>query len=144
MKKRIWLIVLYVMLCSTIAFSIYFGIAENPHFSINEFCMGLASELVGMLFAVLVVDSYIRLRTERAEERKRQRDISKHSALASSGFEAVGGESSGVKSVSVIQDKQTGLHYLFVVHETGSALTPLLDQDGNPASNPTLGGQSEE
>jgi len=95
--------------------------------------MGLASELVGLIFAVVIVENYIRLKTERAKEKKQTRDISTELNLTQSGFELISGEGfNTVKSVSILRDKQTGVQYLLVIHENGSGLTPLLDKDGKP------------
>ena len=115
----------------TVSFNV--GIVNNPNFNIHDFCMGLASELVGLIFAVVIVENYIRLKTERAKEKKQTRDISTELNLTQSGFELISGEGfNTVKSVSILRDKQTGVQYLLVIHENGSGLTPLLDKDGKP------------
>jgi len=95
--------------------------------------MGLASELVGLIFAVVIVENYIRMKTERAKEKRQTRDTSEEQNLMQSGFEVIGGEGfSAVKSIATLKDKQTGVQYLLVIHEHGSGLTPLLDKDGKP------------
>jgi len=93
--------------------------------------MGLASELVGLIFAVVIVENYIRIKTDHAKEKKQMRDVSKKPDLTQSGFEVIGDEGfNAVKSISTLRDKQTGAQYLLVIHENGGGLTPLLDKDG--------------
>jgi len=88
---------------------------------------------VGLIFAVVIVENYIRMKTERAKEKKQTRDIGKELNLTQSGFEVISCEGFDVvKSISTLKDKQTGVQYLLVIHENGSGLTPLLDKDGKP------------
>lgn len=44
-----------------IIFSItfYFGVFANPNFNIYDFCMNLASEVLGLIIAVVIIDTYI-------------------------------------------------------------------------------------
>ena len=51
-----------------IVFSItfYFGVFANPNFNIHEFCMNLASEILGLVITVVIVDTYM-------EEKKSKR-----------------------------------------------------------------------
>jgi len=107
-KKRIWYYVITIVYFTVFAVSFSVGIGNNPNFNIHDFCMGLASELVGLIFAVVIVENYIRIKTERAKEKKQTRDISKELDLRQSGFEIIGGEGfNAVKGVSTLRDKQT-------------------------------------
>lgn len=130
-RKNIWYYVITVIFCSVFIVSFNLGITHNPNFNIHDFCMGLASELVGLVFAVIIVDSYIKMKTERAQAKKLKRAASQQPDLAQSGFEVIGGNSFGmVKSISTLQDTQTGVQYILVQNESG--LTLLLDQEGRP------------
>jgi len=132
-KKRIWYYAITIVYFAVFAVSFNVGVANNPNFNIHDFCMRLASELVGLIFAVVIVENYIRMKTERAKEKKQTRDIGKELNLTQSGFEVISCEGFDVvKSISTLKDKQTGVQYLLVIHENGSGLTPLLDKDGKP------------
>ena len=132
-KRRIWYYAITIVYFTVFTVSFNVGIASNPNFNIHDFCMGLATELVGLIFAVVIVENYIRMKTERAKEKRQTRDTSEEQNLMQSGFEVIGGEGfSAVKSIATLKDKQTGVQYLLVIHEHGSGLTPLLDKDGKP------------
>jgi hypothetical protein len=38
----------------------YFGIIVNPNFNIYDFCMNLSSEVLGLVIAIVLVDTYVR------------------------------------------------------------------------------------
>lgn len=54
-KIRILLIVMFI----TFGITFYFGVFANPTFNIHDFCMNLASEILGLVIAVVIVDTYI-------------------------------------------------------------------------------------
>ena len=132
-KKRIWYYIITIIYFAVFSVTFNVGVVNNPGFNIHDFCMGLASELVGLIFAVVIVENYIRMKTEHNQEKRLTNDVSKEPGLTQNGFEIIGGEGySSVKSVSTLRDKHTGVQYLLVIHENGSGLTPLLDKDGRP------------
>lgn len=55
-KIRILFIIMFIIF--GIAF--YFGVFANPNFNIHDFCMNLASEILGLVIAVVIVDTYVR------------------------------------------------------------------------------------
>jgi len=55
-KIRILLIMMFI----TFSITFYFGVFANPNFNIHDFCMNLASEILGLVIAVVVVDTYVR------------------------------------------------------------------------------------
>lgn len=57
-NKKIKILLLVMVIAFSITF--YFGIFANPNFNINDFCMNLASEILGILITVVIVDSYIK------------------------------------------------------------------------------------
>ena len=113
----------------------YIGVFGNPNFNIYDFFMNLASELVGIVFVVVIVDQYVSLKIARRNEKNR--NIANNTPVSTqSGFDIFINEGNGsVKSVSTFKDTQTGVQYLFVVHENGSSLTPLLDKNGKPMTD---------
>ncbi len=135
-KKYISFLVIGIITSCVFSMTFAIGVFDNPNFTIQDFCMNLASELAGLIITVLVVDTYIRLgRNYYSEKRKlRAAHAKKPAAKAKkeSGFEILNDTGGAVKSISTVRDKQTGIHYLLVVHETGSGLTPLLSKDGKP------------
>jgi len=55
-KIRILLIMMFI----TFSITFYFGVFANLNFNIHDFCMNLASEILGLVIAVVVVDTYVR------------------------------------------------------------------------------------
>lgn len=56
-KKR--LRILLLLMCITFAVTFYYGVFANPNFNIHDFCMNLSSEIVGLVIALVLVDSYV-------------------------------------------------------------------------------------
>lgn len=56
-RKKYIIISIIMMALFGIIFSI--GIFGNPNFSIQDFCMNLASEIVGLVIALTIVEIYI-------------------------------------------------------------------------------------
>lgn len=56
-KKKIKLLVFVMFILFSITF--YLGVFANPNFNIYDFCMNLASEILGLLIAIVIVDSYV-------------------------------------------------------------------------------------
>lgn len=56
-KKKMRILLLIMFFVFTITF--YFGVFANPNFNIYDFCMNLASEILGLIIAVAIVDTYI-------------------------------------------------------------------------------------
>lgn len=52
--------VLLIIICITFSVSFYFGIFANPNFNIYDFCMNLSSEILGLVIALVLVDTYIK------------------------------------------------------------------------------------
>ena len=126
--KRFLIVSIIFFSVFSVTFSI--GIFNNPNFNILDFCTNLASELLGLVIALVIVDSYISTKREYRQEKSEQPvDVTK----INNGFEVIDNNDPGtVKSISTVRDKQTGVQYLLVVHEYGSGLTPLLDKEGKP------------
>lgn len=57
-KKKLGILLLIMFIVFSITF--YFGVFANPNFNIYDFCMNLASEILGLIIAVVIVDTYIR------------------------------------------------------------------------------------
>lgn len=53
-KIRILLVVIFVVFSITF----YFGVFANQNFNIYDFCMNLTSEILGLIIAVVIVDTY--------------------------------------------------------------------------------------
>jgi len=56
-KKKIRILLVAMFIIFSITF--YFGVFANPNFNIHDFCMNLASEILGLIIAVVIVDTYI-------------------------------------------------------------------------------------
>lgn len=54
-KTKILLIIMFIIFSITF----YFGVFSNPKFNIYDFCMNLSSEILGLIIAVVIVDTYI-------------------------------------------------------------------------------------
>lgn len=52
--------VLLLIMCLTFSVVFYFGVFSNPTFNINDLCMNLASEIIGIVIALVLVDTYIK------------------------------------------------------------------------------------
>jgi len=132
-STRFYIITVVYMLVFYATF--YIGVFGNPNFNIYDFFMNLASELVGIVFVVVIVDQYVSLKIARRNEKNRN-NANNTPVSTQSGFDIFINEGNGsVKSVSTLKDTQTGVQYLFVVHENGSSLTPLLDKNGKPMTD---------
>lgn len=136
-KKHIQYLVVSVIYFSVFSTTFSIGVVNNPNFNLIDFCMNLASELLGLIFSLVIVDTYIKMKRDYNQEKTRLRDLPLNKAEditeKESVFEVVNNEGFGVvKNVSTLRDKQTGIQYLFVIHENGSGLTPLLDKNGKP------------
>lgn len=57
-KNKIRILIVAMFIVFSITF--YFGVFANPNFNIHDFCMNLASEVLGLLITVVIVDTYIR------------------------------------------------------------------------------------
>lgn len=131
--KHFWYYVITIVYFAVFSVTFNVGIINNPNFNIHDFCMGFASELAGLIFAIIIVENYIRMRTARTQEKKLEKSVNKEPDLTQSGFEVIGGKGIGsIMNVSTMRDKRTGVQYLLVIHENGCGLTPLLDEDGRP------------
>lgn len=54
-KMKIMLVAMFIIFSITF----YFGVFANPNFNIYDFCMNLASEVLGLIIAVVIIDTYI-------------------------------------------------------------------------------------
>ncbi len=112
------------------------GITENPDFNIHDLGLNLVSEILGLVFTLVIVDVYVSTKRELRQERADQKKPAQREAteMPSVGDFTILEDSSAIKSVSTLVDTQTGMRYILVVHANGSALTPLLDEEGQPAT----------
>lgn len=55
-KRRLYYVIMVVIFAVT--FNI--GVFQNPNFNLHDFCMNLASEILGLAIALVVVESYVR------------------------------------------------------------------------------------
>lgn len=56
-KKKTKILIIAMFIVFSITF--YFGVFANPNFNIHDFCMNLASEILGLIIAIVIVDTYI-------------------------------------------------------------------------------------
>lgn len=56
-NKKLRLLTFIMFIVFSITFSV--GIFANPNFNIYDFCMNLSSEIIGLVIALVLVDSYI-------------------------------------------------------------------------------------
>lgn len=136
-KQSIKYFVFSILFFSVITITLSLGVWDNPNFSIHDFFLNLASELVGLFITVLIVDTYLRMKRQNLQDywerrEKKIRPSERPKVEAESGDFVVTAGDSLVKSVTTLRDKATGIEYLLVIHEQGSSLTPLLNTDGQP------------
>jgi len=55
-KLRILLVIMFI----TFSITFYFGVFANPNFNIYDFCMNLSSEILGLVIALILVDTYVK------------------------------------------------------------------------------------
>ena len=65
-KIRILLVVMFVIFNITF----YLGVFTNPNFNIHDFCMNLTSEILGLIIAVVIVDTYIEEKKKENKEKQ--------------------------------------------------------------------------
>lgn len=65
-KIRILLVVMFVIFSITF----YLGVFTNPNFNIHDFCMNLASEILGLIITVVIVDTYMDAKKKEKKENK--------------------------------------------------------------------------
>ena len=56
-KKSMRILMLVMVLIFSVTF--YFGVFANPNFNIYDFCMNLASEVLGIAITVIFIDTLI-------------------------------------------------------------------------------------
>lgn len=74
MFKNPKLLIVYIIMIAIFVITFTVGITVNPNFDIHEFCMGLSSEFLGLIVAVTIVETYIRLRINEREKAKTESD----------------------------------------------------------------------
>lgn len=57
-NKRLRILTIIMVVVFSITFT--FGVFGNPNFNIYDFCMNLASEIIGMVIALILVDAYVK------------------------------------------------------------------------------------
>ncbi|MDR2932235.1 MAG: hypothetical protein LBV27_03920 [Oscillospiraceae bacterium] len=60
MAKNKKMRILYIIMVAIFSVTFYFGIIVNPNFNIYDFCMNLSSEVLGLVIAIVLVDTYVR------------------------------------------------------------------------------------
>lgn len=65
MLKNKKLKILLAIICITFSVTFYFGVFANPNFNIYDFCMNLSSEILGLVIALVLVDTYIKERNKK-------------------------------------------------------------------------------
>lgn len=61
---------LLIVIVVLFSITFYFGIFANPNFNIYDFCMNLSTEIVGLVIALALVDSYITAKKKSSEEKQ--------------------------------------------------------------------------
>ncbi|MCP1110339.1 hypothetical protein M2145_002041 [Lachnospiraceae bacterium PF1-21] len=62
-NKRLVIFSIIIFIVFSITFSV--GVFANPNFNIHDFCMNLASEILGMVIALVLVEAYIKEKTKK-------------------------------------------------------------------------------
>lgn len=76
-KHTIKYFVVSILFFAVIYTTLAIGILDNPNFSIYDFFLNLASELVGLFITVLIVDTYLRMKGQNLQayrERRRKKE----------------------------------------------------------------------
>ncbi|MCP1103193.1 hypothetical protein M2454_002596 [Aequitasia blattaphilus] len=66
MKVRI----LYTVMVTIFTVTFAVGVFMNPNFNIYDFCMNLASEILGLAIALVIVETYIKEKAKRDDSQK--------------------------------------------------------------------------
>lgn len=66
MKVRILYIIM--VLIFSVTFSV--GVFMNPNFNIYDFCMNLASEILGLAITLVIVETYIKEKAKKDDSKK--------------------------------------------------------------------------
>jgi hypothetical protein len=130
-KKHLRYYIIYTIYVVVFGITFNIGVFYNPYFSLYDFFMSFASELLGITFTVVIVESYIRLKTEQKQKKNDKKYTSNTSDSTKNSLKINDGINS-VKCLSTIKDEKTGVQYLLVEFEDGRVLTPLLDNNGKP------------
>lgn len=69
MKKNIKRIAVTAVTVAIFAVTFSVGVFNNPNFNIQDFCMNMASELLGIAIALTIVEVYVRERRKAREEK---------------------------------------------------------------------------
>lgn len=56
-KKNMRILMIVMIVIFSVTF--YFGVFANPNFNIHDFCMNLASEVLGIVITVVLIDTLI-------------------------------------------------------------------------------------
>lgn len=66
MKVRI----LYLIMVSIFTVTFAVGVFMNPNFNLYDFCMNLASEILGLVITLVIVETYIKEKKKKNDTKK--------------------------------------------------------------------------
>lgn len=68
MKRSKKLIGIYLVLVALFSAVFSLGVFANPNFNIHDFCMNLASEIIGIVIALVLIDTYVKEKNKTGED----------------------------------------------------------------------------
>ena len=68
-NKKVKILSIIMFLIFGVTFSV--GVFSNPNFNIHDFCMNLASEILGLVIALVLVETYIKEKEKAAASQKK-------------------------------------------------------------------------
>lgn len=67
--------ILKVIIVLIFSITFYFGVFANPNFNIHDFCMNLSTEILGIVFALVIIESYVKAIEKDRESKKEKSDL---------------------------------------------------------------------
>lgn len=52
--------ILYIVMITVFSVTFSIGIFDNPNFNLQDFCLNLSTEFLGMCFALIIVEAYVK------------------------------------------------------------------------------------
>ncbi|MDH6366367.1 MULTISPECIES: hypothetical protein [unclassified Breznakia] len=73
MLKSKKLLISYIVIVIIFSVTFAIGVFDNPNFNLHDFCMNLASEFLGLLLTITVIEIYINARKKHREANKTEK-----------------------------------------------------------------------
>lgn len=65
-SKKVKILFIIIFIIFFVTFSV--GVFSNPNFNVYDFCMNLASEILGLVIALVLVETYIKEKQKKQDK----------------------------------------------------------------------------